>query len=45
MDKQWIIFYSKKLHYNMSVTYKERREDRGEIVVHLRLEQRLIPVP
>lgn len=44
MDKKWIIIYSKKLHYIISVRYREIREDRGEVVVHLRLELALIPV-
>jgi len=45
MDKKWIIFYSKRLHYNMNVRYREIRDDRGEGVVYLRLEQTLISVP
>jgi hypothetical protein len=45
MDNNWIIFYSKKLHYNISVRYRETRDVRGEVVVYLRLEQTLVPVP
>jgi hypothetical protein len=44
VDKKWIIIYSKKLHYIISVRYRERREDSGEGAVHLKLELALIPV-